>query len=111
MGAALGALLAPTPLVAASCLPGSSFCEKPNVDPNSGTLEAADLLEAPEHFSFSRGNWGRPLKKKNRAAQALRVRRELLRTRDPDDSSDLGSPTTPASPPARPVDEPDESES
>ena len=102
MGAALGALLAPTPLVAASCLPESSFCEKPNVDPNSGTLEAADLLEAPEHFSFSRGNWGR---------QALRVRRELLRTRDPDDSSDLGSPTTPVTPPARPMDEPDESES
>ena len=72
MGAALGALLAPTPLVAASCLPGSSFCEKPNVDPNSGTLEAADLLEAPEHFSFSRGNWGRAARQLQ-AAQQLRA--------------------------------------
>ena len=73
MGAALGALLPLTPpLVAASCLPGSSFCEKPTVDPNSGTLEAADLLEAPEHFSFSRGNWGRAARQLQ-AAQQLRA--------------------------------------
>ena len=111
MGAALGALLAPTPLVAASCLPGSSFCEKPTVDPNSGTLEAADLLEAPEHFSFSRGNWGRAARQLQAAQQLRAAAMPSVRTRDPDDSSDLGSPTTPASPPARPVDEPDESES